>query len=284
MSYVTVKVRDHTFRFHEKLYKNLMKLKKATKNDWDFKILISGDGMTRTGKSTLGSQICLILDSSFDMNRVVFRGEKLIESALNIGKRKAILYDEAKEGLDSKKAMNSYSQRIVDHFSECGTLNQYMVIVLPEFFDLNKTVALNQSVCLINCYLRGNFYRGNFGFYNRKDKRYLYIKGKKWNNYSCQSPTFQGSFTNYFPLDVEEYDKMKRENMRSGRKEESKEDMLTKFRKLDISNAFIKLKGDGYTKQQLSSMFNLTLRRVNYILMEGNRKKESKNDILPNEL
>ena len=217
---------NHKFTFHRSLYDNLMILKKAVSRDWDFKILISGDGMTRTGKTTIASQIGITLDPTFNLDRVIFRGDKLINESVRLGEKYgkgiAVLYDEAKEGLDSKKAMNSYSQNIVDYFSECGAMNQYLIIVLPEFFDLNKTVALNQSVCLINCYTKKNFERGYFGFFSRRSKRYLYIKGKKFNDYSCQKPTFEGTFNKYFPLDKEGYDKMKLENLRAIRKSQEK--------------------------------------------------------------
>lgn len=222
MSHIEQNIGNHNFKFHEVLHQNLMKLRKANRNDWDFKILVSGDGMTRTGKTTIASQIALVLDETTDLNRVIFRGNKLIERSLEAGKNKAIIYDEAKEGLDSKKAMNSYSQKLTDYFSECGWLNQFLIVVLPEFFDLNKTVALNQSICLINCYARDGFNRGYFGFYNRKDKRYLYIKGKKYNNYQCQSPSFDGTFTKYFPFDLDEYNKLKIDNQRTNEIEDVK--------------------------------------------------------------
>ncbi len=217
---------NHKYTYHKGLSENFQKLIKAVKNDWDFKILISGDGMTRTGKTTLATQTALYLDYTFNMERVIFRGDKLIEKSLELGKKYgkgiAIVYDEAKEGLDSKKAMNTYSQRITDYFSECGWMNQFLIIVLPEFFDLNKTVALNQSICLINCYTKHNFQRGYFGFYNRRSKRYLYIKGKKWHDYSCQKPSFEGTFNKYFPLDIDTYNKLKLENQRALKQDEAK--------------------------------------------------------------
>jgi len=222
MSVVEIKHGNRTFKYHELLFKNISELKKANLNDWDFKLLFSGDGMTRTGKSTIASQTSIVIDPSTTLDHIVFRGDKLISTSLKLGRNKVVIYDEAKEGLDSKKAMNRYSQTITDYFSECGFLNQFLLIVLPEFFDLNKTVALNQSICLINCYTRNNFQRGYFNFYNRKDKRYLYIKGKKYNNYKCQKASWDGTFTDYFPFDIEEYNKRKLENMRAGKEEKEK--------------------------------------------------------------
>lgn len=253
-----------------------MVLKKASFKDWDFKLLISGSGMTRTGKSTLASQIALVLDPKVDIDRVIFRGDKLIEKALECPKNSAVIYDEAKEGLDSKKAMTSYSMNITDYFSECGWLNQFLIVVLPEFFDLNKSVALNQSIFLINCKIQGNFIRGFFDFYNRKDKRYLYIKGKKYNNYNCQKATWNGRFSSFFPFDLDEYERRKKENQRAGNKtedENAKEDnpKFIKYR----NNLIVKGLKEGFAKAAVGRMVGLTSTMILKIEKQSRDSEES---------
>ena len=210
--------------FSYQLIDNLKYLLEANKKDWDFKILISGDGMTRTGKSTIASQIAYYLDPKITLDQVIFRGSKLVELSKKLQKGRAIIYDEAREGLDSKMAVTKYSKNILDYFNECGYKNQIMIIVLPEFFDLTKMVALNQSVCLINCFCKNGFNRGYFGFYSRQDKRMLYIKGKKFNNYSSIKPTFVGRFKNWFPFDHDEYNRLKDKNFAESRDEEGAKD------------------------------------------------------------
>ena len=270
MSHLHFEYNGQTFGFHELLYKNLKLLKKANKNDWDFKFLISGNGMTRTGKSTLGCQIACILDPSVTIDRVVFRGDKLVEESIKIGKHKALIYDEAKEGLDSKKAMQGYSQKLTDYFSECGWMNQYLIVILPEFFDLNKTVALNQSICLINCKTKNGFSRGYFDFYSRKDKRYLYIKGKKYNNYQCQKPTFDGTFTKFFPFNVEEYEKRKLENQRSGKKE-----LKDKLKPMMLKEPMYKMYNEmGMAQTEIGKLFGFSQQIVHYTIKEYTNNKE----------
>lgn len=268
----------HKFTFHKALADNLNILKKAVGRDWDFKILVSGDGMTRTGKSTIACQMAIYLDPDFNMDQVVFRGDKLIEQSLKLGtlynqkKGIAIVYDEAKEGLDSKKAMNAYSQQITDYFSECGWLNQYLIVVLPEFFDLNKTVALNQSICLINCYTKRDFERGFFGFYNRVDKRYLYIKGKKWNNYSCQNPTFQGTFNKYFPLDITIYEKLKLENQRALKKMENPNTEADRLWKRRFTSLCKVLRDDEtYTQIEIGKICKMHPEDVSHTIAKMNK-------------
>ena len=218
----------HCWMMHEALCNNLDYLIKQQKNDWDFKCLVSGDGMTRTGKSTIAFQLALYLDSDYADNwkiQTVFDGAILIETAYKIGKGKVIVYDEAREGLDSKKQMMMYTKNLLDFFSQCGNLNHIVIIVLPEYFELPKTVAITQSIFLINCYANDGFDRGYFDFFNRKDKKYLYINGQKYLDYKAQRPSFKGTFVNFIPFDREEYETLKNKSLILIRKRESYSDM-----------------------------------------------------------
>lgn len=212
------------FKIHKALSENLDIIARNQKNDWDFKIPISGDGMTRTGKSTLAATICTYQDPTFAPNwkdRIVFEGSKLIEQAYKVPKCSWIMYDEAREGLDSKKQMEKYTKDLLDFFSQCGNLNLGIVIVLPEYFELPKSIAINQTVCLINCYARNGFDRGYFDFFNRKHKRYLYIKGQKYLDYQAQTPSFKGTFNNWFPVDRQEYEALKNKTLQDIKKREN---------------------------------------------------------------
>lgn len=213
MSYTEIKITNngkvHEFSLHTMLKDNLDIIKAKQKHDWDFKILISGDGLTRVGKTTLASQIALYLDNDMDETHFCYDGGKVRELAISKGKGRAIIYDEAKEGLDSKKAMQTYSQNIIDYFNECGYLNQFMIIILPDFFDLNKTIAMNLSICLINVIITDDFNRGYFDFYSRKAKRKLYIKGKQFYNYDRSMRSFDGKFVKYFPFDYSKLEVIK---------------------------------------------------------------------------
>jgi hypothetical protein len=226
VSYTEVTSEPHTWNLHTYLKENLDLIKENNENDWDFKHLYSGDGMTRTGKSTIACQCAQYEDPTFSDNwreRVIFDGKKLKEIAYKIGKNKAIVYDEAREGLDSKKQMEKYTKNLLDFFSQCGNLNQMIHIVLPEFFELPKTIAITQSIYLINCYARNGFERGYFDFFNRKDKKYLYVKGTKFLDYTSQRPTFKGTFINWLPFDRAEYETLKTEALKKAQEKEDYE-------------------------------------------------------------
>ncbi len=231
MSHKEVTKGGLTFKIHAALSENIDIITHNQKRDWDFKLAISGDGMTRTGKSTVAALICAYADETFVKNwkeRIIFDGGELIKTAYRVPKGSWLMYDEAREGLDSRKQMERYTKNLLDFFSQCGNLNHGIVIVLPEFFELPKSIAINQTIALINCYARHGFNRGYFDFFNRKDKRYLFIKGQKYLDYKAQSPSFKGTFNNWFPVNKAEYEALKNETLKAIQKKENYSDVKEK--------------------------------------------------------
>jgi hypothetical protein len=220
-----IKINEHHYTMNNHLYENLQILKNSSNDDdWDFKIIISGDGMTRTGKTTIAGQIGKVLDPSSTEENWVYGGENLIKTAKKLGKNKVVFYDEAKEGLDAKKIMSQYSQHLVSYMNECGYLNQFLIIILPDFFDLNKSVALNLSMTLINCRVKGDLEtkkikRGFFHLWARPDKKKLYLRGKKELDYKAYKATVEGTFSKYFPYDYKILEEKKKKAIEKRDKE-----------------------------------------------------------------
>ena len=156
-------------------------------------------------------------------------GEQVLQSFINKTTRqkeikmndKSIIYDEAREGLDSKKQMERYTKNLLDFFSQCGNLNLYIFIVLPDFFELPKSIAVVQTMFLINCHTKDGFERGYFEFYNRRSKKGLYIKGSRYLDYKSWKPSFKGTFTKFFPIPRKEYEERKTTKLAQLRKRES---------------------------------------------------------------
>lgn len=193
-------------------------------NDWDFVFIITGGGEVRVGKSVLGLQILTYwnyamwkthgIKPSFDVNKnIVFNWDKLIESGNNLakeGKYFALQYDEAGETMEGTKSATSELKAIKDYLRECGQYNSLTILVMPEFFDLPKGIALTRSVCLIDVYYgvdeeTKKFRRGMFRFYSRKAKKKLYLEGKKELNYKAAPYNFDGQFQNFYPIDEAAY-------------------------------------------------------------------------------
>lgn len=203
--------------------------------DWDFVIIITGDGMVRVGKSVLAQQVGAYFASktgrAFTVDNIVFSGEELMKKGTKVPKQ-IFVYDEARADLDSKKTLSRVSKVLQDFFAECGMMNHIVILVLPDFFELNKRIAIARSEALINVFIKKDIKqtkngdvlsrtRGYYGYYGSKKKKKLYLIGKKQNdNYECVPWDFWGNFTNNWVLDKDEYDKKKLEYLRRDRMQE----------------------------------------------------------------
>ena len=201
--------------------------------DWFFTILISGGGKVRVGKSVLGMQIACYW--SYEMEKrngikvpwdlkqnLVFHASTLIEQGMALPKYSALVYDEAGEALESVKVLKTVTKKVNDFLREAGQLNLLSILILPEYFDLPKGIALTRSQILIDVDYTidgktGIFQRGKFKFYSEKNKKLLYLKGKKELNYKAHKSDWQfpGEFYNVYTVDEKVYRKMKQEALAS---------------------------------------------------------------------
>lgn len=198
------------------------------RDDWDFTIIISAGGEVRSGKSLLALQIATYwvyelekrygIKVPFTEENVIFNWQKLIETGHKLGQKyhySPIIYDEAGETMEGAKVATREMKQVKDFFRECGQYNFLNIIVLPEFFDLPKSISLTRSTCLFDVYYtssdKGKFKRGYYKFYSRKAKKSLYIAGKKYLNYNAAPYNFQGRFFKFYPIDEERYREKKNE-------------------------------------------------------------------------
>jgi len=208
------------------LKENLDILIKNIGRDWDFTIVVSGGGKVRVGKSYIAAQVAAyILDQvnklygknyELDLNKnFVFTGAEMVQkgNALSNEKFNVLIYDEAGGDLQGKKVMTATTKLVMDYFRECGQYNLFNILVLPDFFDLPKGLAITRSICLIdvtyNTDDKGIFQRGLFRFFNQNKKKELYINGKKTMDYMAVYPNFKGQFLNFYPINAREYRKLK---------------------------------------------------------------------------
>jgi len=212
------------FTLNKALKSNIDLMVKHVKKDWDFVFIISGHGQVRVGKSVLGQQvgayISEMMGTPWGADNIVFDSTKLQETSFNLPAHSVIVYDEARDGLNSKKAMSGIQQDLIDYFTQCGQLNQFFILILPDFFDLEKGIAVTRSICLIDVYWAGEFQRGRFNFYNSTQKRSLYFNGKRYQNYSAARPSFPGYFYDGYTVPREEYKKKKMQMLINLRKKE----------------------------------------------------------------
>lgn len=224
-------VTDKQYYMSNYLLQNLDILKRTIKRDMDHVILITGSGKVRIGKSILAQQVGYYLSHGrvpFTNDNIVFRSDKLIDVANKLPKYSVIVYDEAREGLESTKTLMSKNRDLLDFFAECGQLNLFVIIVLPDFFDLKKSIAITRSTCLLNVYFGEEFNRGYFSFFNDKQKKELYLKGKQWLNYTCVKPSFRDKFFDVYTVDKEKYKQQKRDSLKHYNNERKKNDKTPK--------------------------------------------------------
>ena len=228
---------------------------KNISKDWDFVIIVSGEGEVRVGKSVLALQIAAYYCSEieriygekcpFDIDEnIVFTGYNLIKKGNNLGvkyKYPVLIFDEAGADLESSKVMRYTTQAVKDFLRECGQYNMLTILVLPEFFDLPKGIALSRSDCLLNVYYladeEGYFQRGYFKFFSKPMKKYLYLNGKKNLDYNAgytasrRNYDFFGTFPNFYPFNEDKYRKAKYKALKAREKMTNKELRMKTFLK-----------------------------------------------------
>jgi len=220
--------REAGYYMDEKLKRQLDVLCKNIVHDWDFTIIISGKGRVRVGKSVLAMQIGQYL--SYQMNEVygkntiwtlkdnfVWHGKDLIRQGHFLGKNhrySAVIYDEAGADLVARKVMHASTQKVMDYFRECGQYNLFNILVIPDFFDLPKSIALSRSIFLIDVdYVVTSeqmFKKGYLKFYSEQRKKRMYLLGYKERNYNVVKPNFDGYYYDVYTVDKKKYQDLKK--------------------------------------------------------------------------
>lgn len=219
--------RKSGFYIDDQLKSQLDLLIKNIADDWDFTIIITGGGEVRVGKSVLAMQIGAYWahevqrlynkKTIFNVeNNFVMDGRQLIQKGNQLGQNypySVLIYDEAGADLEGRKQIQQQTQDVIDFYRECGQYNLLNILVMPDYFDLPKGIALHRSIFLLDVYYtaneQGKFERGYFKFYSRRNKKHLYLKGKRELNYHAHPHNFQGRFYPFYPIDEDEYRDLK---------------------------------------------------------------------------
>lgn len=215
---------------------NLDVIKPHVLKDWDMLYIFSG--IEGGGKSTLAMQVGRYLAGKrFTIDHICFNPEDFMEKIKREGflqKGDCLLLDEAFM-INSRSAMSELNRQFLAILSECRQKQLFLLICVPNFFDLDKNLALWRSRGLFYIY-HMSFERGYFKYYSYENKTYLYVKGKKFFNYNANKPDLKGRFLQYCPIDMEEYKARKLQAFQFRKKEEKKNDKWFKQR-----NVLIKL-------------------------------------------
>ncbi len=183
--------------------------KEVIKKDRDFVLVIDGD--EGSGKSVLAQQIAKKLDPKFDLDNICFNADQFIKRLKESPKYTCIVLDEAYNAASSRGSLTEVNRSMVGVATEMRQRNLFVIIVLPSFFDLDKYFALWRCKSLIHVYFAADGSRGRYIIFPKTSKKYLYLNGKKFYDYSKpKSPYPPCRFNNHYTVDEIEYRKKKK--------------------------------------------------------------------------
>ena len=256
-----------TFSLNYNLKKNLDIVKDAVLHkDFDYICVVSG--ICGSGKSTFAQQICKYLDSTFNTkDRICFSGtgeNGLIERATNSISGKAFMLDESFQDLNTKISMSPDFVAIMSFLQLIRQRGLFIVLCLPNFFDLSKGIALFRANHLFVIRVGENYTRGNFEAFDRFEKQRLYVLGSKFMDYNCGNSNFDGSFSKKWVVDLKLYEKLKLEHLLSQKTRQGKRLQRDTY----IRNTLIKYlhDEDNLLIKQISEITGLATRTIHRIL------------------
>lgn len=208
-------VEKSDFWMDRKLLDKLNSLKKIQKKNWDGVLLV--DGQERSGKSVLG-MICgwYLSDCTLSLNNFALGLDDVAEKIASIPDRSVIILDEGSTIFASKKASNKLQKNLMEILDVVGQKNLFFIVILPCFFDLNKTIAVRRSKFLLHVYPDEDYNRGRYAFWGESLKSSLYRIGKKnFDSYAFPYAEFVGVYPDFHVPFYEDYTtKIKKETLK----------------------------------------------------------------------
>ena len=194
------------------------------------------------------------------MPRVEEIREDLIKRAFEVPKYSFVLVDE----WEDSTYWGELGMSLRQFFRKCRQLNLFMMLIIPNWFQLPLSYAVSRSAFAIDVKFEDGFQRGFFDFYDFESKRYLYIKGKKYHHYKVQRPTFQGRFTDGYGLPEKEYRKAKYQDMMEYDAQEKKKptEYEIKVKMFQQIKDKIKEKVPNFTNKDFADSFSVSERTI----------------------
>ena len=209
------------FSFNLNLGKNLEPYRKAVMNqDFDCAGII--DGKEGSGKSVFAQQVAAFLDKDHYIDvekQICFTPEHFKEAVQTLEPGKAIVWDEARRGLNRRRSTEGVNIDITDMLAECRQNNLFMVIVMPTFYDMDMNVAVWRTRFLIHVWYDWGdnpdkpLVRGFFRYYSEEGKKRLYVNKYMRQSYTypyVKGDSFEASFPHFYTVSEAEYRKKKR--------------------------------------------------------------------------
>jgi len=202
------------FYMNVMLYNSMTQIREIVKTkDFDYVSIVAG--LPGMGKSNFAITLAKFCDENFNVDNIAFTADQFIEKTINAPKGTAIILDESFSSMNSKVSTSKDFLRIINHLQLIRQQNLFIILCLPNFFDLGKAISIYRSMHLFVVYGAEFGKRGEFACFNRDKKRNLYVKGIKYMNYMVETPNFRGKFYQQKAIDDKVYEKLKYEHLKA---------------------------------------------------------------------
>jgi hypothetical protein len=236
-------------------------------------------GYSGAGKSVLVSHtIAPYLNSDFKEAHVYFNSYQMIEDAPLLPNNSTLVLDESYKEANTRAGSSVAFLRLMNFLNTIRVKGHTIVLILPDYFQLNSQLALFRSNFLIHVYIdKKTHQRGRLLLFDRDKKKNLYIKGKKFLDYHAGSANFRARFyLNKGIFDDESYLKRKMNFL-----QELNNDIGKKTPKNERDDLICKLYMEKNISQvEIATMCNIDPGRVSQILKKNGLKKPKKHEKL----
>lgn len=264
--------------------KNALDIAKDRVINRNYDYLCCTAGFSGVGKSTFilftAAPYCC---PWFDLSYVAFTADEFINICNNAPRNSAVVLDECFEALNSRTGMSKEFLKIFNHLQIIRQRNLFIFLNLPNFFDLNKNVALFRINHLFVCYEdQRTGKRGKVLGFGRDTKRTLYVKGGKYCDYNAVRANFRAEFRrNKHLYDEKIYEKMKLRHLFNQSKKidspiparEDRANFLT-------DNVIINLKRKGFKQKEMAEILGTSLNTVSNHWLKLKRDRKIPPDLL----
>jgi len=207
-----VRIMRLPYKLPEKLREILDGFKWAIHSKKQSAVIIT-DGRSGMGKTTISLQIGKYITPNFSLKDVYFTPESFIEALSYTKEGDTLIFDEAML-LSSRAALSSINRMIVIAMSMIRSKKLCIIFNVNSIFDLDRNLALSRADLLLHCYGESLTDKGKFlAFFRGADGidriKQLYIHGKKYYSYGQPKSNFNSTFSSYFVVDEDEYERLK---------------------------------------------------------------------------
>ena len=180
------------------IYRSFTKAKKIMERK-EVYLPVLGSGYPGTGKTTLFINLATFCDPTFTEKRVYFKPQDFIDALKKASPLQAYLLDEGYEGLSTAQIRKKVGRTLKLVLNIIRKKRLYIFIIIPDFFDLNKSTATFLTRWLFHCYEKTFGEIGQTALFDRDKKRELYMKGKRFGDYDCVKADAVATFTKAIP-------------------------------------------------------------------------------------